>query len=530
MAKSITNTQHYSDIATAIRTKTGRTSQLKPSEMAAEIQSIVTSTPESWSRSADIPDYSQVTLGNSDEVIYLTYDTTIAKLHSNFVSFGISGSATIVEWGTLTNGTFTIAGTATLANNGTYRAWLPTNLGRYVVYRIRPSATAHITRYYLNNSDITIGSQRINTQKQPLIEVYCRLPYVNTLAGYLVSYYTLSYIHYGSISVTNMSNAFAYGYSLENIYFEQLNTQNCTTFAGAFRNCYRLKHIDLDLSVTNKCTNLSVMFYCNRQIQNFPFDFSSWDVSKVTTFADMFNGCVSVHQLNVASWNVIQATSFSSSFANCQSLRIIDISQWYAPKCTTVYSMFASCSSLEYINLSGICQDLITTVRYAVYNCGSLKRVNVSNLVKNKCTDIREVFSSDTNLIEIIGLDTWDTSAAIYMSSCFYNTTCLSEVDISSWNLSSVTTLANAGSVFRYSAELEKLALPSTLNYLGQYFVSNTSEIREYHFLNPTPASLYDATLFPKYVGMKMYVPVGSLNAYKTAWSGYVDYLREEGT
>ena len=40
MAKAVTNTQHYTDIANAIRSRTGKSGALKPSQMAAEIQDI----------------------------------------------------------------------------------------------------------------------------------------------------------------------------------------------------------------------------------------------------------------------------------------------------------------------------------------------------------------------------------------------------------------------------------------------------------------------------------------------------------
>lgn len=529
MAKAITNTQHYQDIAAAIRTKTGRTSTLKPSEMAAEIQSITTATPEAWSRPTELPDMTKINLG-TQEVLYMTYDTTIVNRASNFIGVTVVGTATTIEWGTLNNGTLTVAGSTTLASGGTYRADLPTNLGQYVVYRIKPSGSGHITRYYLNSSNVTIASQRINSYKQPLVEVYCRLPYTNHLGGYLTSVHTVCYSQYGACNPTNMSSSFAYSYAIERIYFEDLNTQNCTTFASAFRNCYRLKHMDFDMVVTNKCTNLSTTFYCLRKIEHFLFDFSSWDTSKVTTFADMFNNCVAVKELNVSSWDVSSATSFSSMFNACEAVEQINISHWYAPKCTTVYYMFGTCQALEEIDISHLGSSLITNARYFAYNCGSLRKINVSNLVTNKCTDLRDAFESDTRIIDIIGLDTWDTSGVTMVGACFYNLNCITELDLSSWNLSNVTTLANTASFLRYATELEKLTLPATLNYMGQYFVSNTSQIREYHFLNPTPATLDSASLFPKYTGMKMYVPVGSLNAYKTAWSGYVDYLVEEGT
>lgn len=528
MAKAITNTQYYYDIADAIRTKTGKEDTFSPSEMANEILGITTGDTEQWVRPAELPDYSKIDISN-DEVLYLTYDTQLVKLASNFIGITIAGTATIIEWGTLNNGVFTVSQSTTLASGGTYRATLPDNIGKYVVYRIKPSGASHITRWYLNNSEPTIASQRITAFKQPLIEVYCRLPYVNYLGAYMASCHTISYTQYGACNPTSMSSAFAYSYAIERIYFEDLDTQNCTTFASAFRNCHRLKYMDFDLTVTNKCTSLQTMFYCLRDIESFPFDFASWDTSKVTSFADMFNGCCSVKNLNVQSWDVSSSTSFQATFASCMSAREIDVSRWVAPRCTTIYSMFNSCHNLEEINLSSLGTNLITTIRYFAYNCGSLLKVDASNLVANKCTDIRDAFGSQVRIVEIIGLDTWDTSSVENAASCFYNMNCISELDLQAWNLSGITKVADTSNFLRYATELEVLTLPSTLNYLGQNFISNSNNIREYHFLNQNPATLYNSTLFPKYTGMKMYVPVGSLNTYKSAWSGYVDYLVEEG-
>ena len=222
MAQSVTNTQHYQDIANAIRVKTGKTDTFRPSEMASEILGITTAT-ESWVRPSGLPDYSQVDISDQ-EVLYMTYDTQCAKRASNFISVVITGSATTVEWGTLSNGVFTAAGSANLASGNTYRATLPTNLGRYVVYRIKPSGSTHISRYYLNTSDTTIASQRISAFRQPLVEVYCRLPYLTNISSYLVSTHTISFTHYGAISPTSMANSFQYGYVLERVYFDALDT------------------------------------------------------------------------------------------------------------------------------------------------------------------------------------------------------------------------------------------------------------------------------------------------------------------
>ena len=528
MAKAVTNTQHYTDIANAIRSRTGKSGALKPSQMAAEIQDI----PDDpkWVRPQELPDYSKITFSSTDEVLYMTYDTQLKNAHSNFVGFVINGTATIIEWGTLNNGTFTVAGTANLGSGGTYRATLPSNLGRYIVYRIRPNGTGHITRYYLASSDVVVNSQRIDSARQPMIEVYCRLPYLNNLSGYLTSQYSVSFTHYGAISPTSMYNAFAYSYYLEHIFFESLNTANCVSFAGAFRNCYHLIHMDFDLTVTNKCTTMATMFYCVRNLRYLPFDLSTWDVSKVTSFADTFNSCMSMRYLDVNGWDVSSAVQFSSMFSSCYVLSGLDVSQWEAPKCNTVYAMFYCCQCLDEIDISNLNTTLITNARYLFYNSTSLKKVKVNNLITNKCTDMREIFQNDTALIEIEGLDTWDTSGATMISSCFYNINNMSEIDISSWNLSGVTAIANAATIFRYCQNTEVIRLPSTLKYLGSYCFGGMSVVREYHFTSTTPATLTDNNSITKYAATKIYVPVGSLNAYKTAWPAFADNIFEEGT
>lgn len=529
MAKAITNTQYYYDIADAIRTKTGKEDTFSPSEMANEILGITTGDTEQWVRPAELPDYSKIDI-SSDEVLYLTYDTQFVKLASNFISITVVGTATIIEWGTLNNGVFTVSQSTTLASGGTYRATLPDNIGKYVVYRIKPSGASHITRYYLNTSDTTIANQRINAVKQPLIEVYCRLPYINNLGGPLTATNTVSFTHYGAISPTSMAQAFSNSYAIEHIFFESLNTELCTQFVSAFNNCYKIKYYDFDIKVTNKCTSLGSMFYCNRLTKVFPFDLQAWDVSHVTSLQSTFAGCVSLVSLDVDSWDVSAVTTLASTFNACNSLKHLNVQSWNAPLCTNVSTMFNSCQNLDEIDISNLGSDLITTAYIAFQNCYNLKYINVTNLIKDKCKDLRSTFAGCTRLIEIIGLDTWDTSAVTQAASCFYNIASISELDLSQLDLSDITTLANTASFMRYCTELEILTLPQTLHYFGQYFVSDTKQIREYHFLSSTPPSLYSATLFPKYAGMKMYVPVGSLDAYKQAWPGYVDYLVEEGT
>ena len=93
----------------------------------------------------------------------------------------------------------------------------------------------------------------------------------------------------------------------------------------------------------------------------------------------------------------------------------------------------------------------------------------------------------------------------------------------------SVTSIG--ASAFRYCYSLSSVAIPDSVTSIGASAFGYCYGIKEYHFKPLTPPTLSATSAFsgiPK--DCVIYVPVGSLEAYKTAtnWSNYASHMQEE--
>lgn len=77
-------------------------------------------------------------------------------------------------------------------------------------------------------------------------------------------------------------------------------------------------------------------------------------------------------------------------------------------------------------------------------------------------TSMANMFQNCYSLKEINGLDTWNTSAVTSMASMFYNCYSLKELDISSWDMSAVTTITDMFRQLSYSSGITSLKLNQT--------------------------------------------------------------------
>ena len=204
----------------------------------------------------------------------------------------------------------------------------------------------------------------------------------------------------------------------------------------------------------------------------------------------------------------------SYAFYNCHSLASVTI-----PDGVTIIRDYAfyNCYSLASVTIP----DSVTSIGgYIFYNCYSLASVTIPDGV----TIIRDY--AFYNCYSLASVTIPDSVTSIEYSVFRY---CYSLASVTIPD--SVTSLL--GTVFRDCYSLVSVTIPDSVTSIGGYIFYDCFGVKEYHLLPTTPPSLANANAFNGIPSdCIIYVPVGSLEAYRTAtnWSTYADQIREEGT
>ena len=83
------------------------------------------------------------------------------------------------------------------------------------------------------------------------------------------------------------------------------------------------------------------------------------------------------------------------------------------------------------------------------------------------------------------------------------------------------------GYAFQKCSALKEITIPAAVELIQEYAFSG-SGLETIHSLGTTPARLEEASLSSGHL-QKIYVPAGSVEAYKTAWPDYAEYIVSEG-
>lgn len=181
-------------------------------------------------------------------------------------------------------------------------------------------------------------------------------------------------------------------------------------------------------------------------------------------------------------------------------------------------SSFYRCTSLEYVLGNKIEYIGISSFQ----DCNLLKEVtlfNVRNIGKNAFFHA----SSLSIKVDMPELEDYiDTNTFAYSGI----TEIKSLGKITSIKDGQNSTYGDYGTFFECT-ELTKVNLPSTLNYIGNYCFSGCNKLDTIICNSITPPTLGPYSFFNTPVDLKIYVPDGSVESYKTAtnWNTYADRI-----
>ena len=523
MIDYLTNDTELTSIADTIRSINLETEQLKyPEEFIKGIKQIpmmpstvfkntVASGP--WVRPNDWPNLDNLTVGQDEQVIYLTYD---ARKTPGYGWIGLyfqlaSDGNIVLTRGHIENNEFVGEQDYVYPTSSWYtyiRRNLDTTYGDVQLYKV--TATKNITYFAFTANGTDNNTNQYNTL-QPCVERKGRLDYstiVNNGPDYAFSskkHTTIwlekdALIMASKFKLTNLAYAWSDAVNLHEINFDEWDTSmweitnmrnmfyNCQnllevdttnwhtenwkinqSFTSVFYNCYSLKRIigieDWDTSQWTIPNMESTWYYCS-SLES--LDLNGWDTSKWTVeyFTSVWAGCFNLKELKISDWDVSnwRGGTITSCWNCCYKLTELDIANWDVSKWAirSLASTWSYCTSLVKLDLSkwDTSNWVVTSLSTAWGYCRSLRELKI---------------------------DTWDTSNWAVTTLYYAWTYChsLKELKLNNWDTSNwaVTTLEHAWS-YTYSLETLEIEDWDTSNWAVTAFNSVWYNAQSIHVLD----------------------------------------------
>ncbi|MCX6757698.1 MAG: BspA family leucine-rich repeat surface protein [Candidatus Nomurabacteria bacterium] len=195
-------------------------------------------------------------------------------------------------------------------------------------------------------------------------------------------------------NVTDMSNLFEWATSF-NGDISAWDISNVTNMDHMFSNATNFNNNGQLLDWGTKIANVTNMRYMFHNTDAFNIDIRDWNTLNVITMHDMFSGTAIFNQ-DISSWVTSNVTDMSSMFSNSLAFNQ-DVSSWDVSKVTTMESMFNTASAfnnggqvLDWINTS-----LVTNMSYMFSNATSFNQ-DISSWDVSNVTTMEDMFLNIT--------------------------------------------------------------------------------------------------------------------------------------
>ena len=480
MAKIFIEESTLSAIGNSIRAKTGKTNMIAPLNMATEIASIQAGSGSGPSSPV-----------SANDVTFYDYDGTIIASYSLEEAQGL----TALPYGLIHDGltfqgwNYTLEKVKAFTRPMNVGAIYTTNDGKTRLYihiadKARSTVPLYISQTVANGVTIDWGDESAT----------------ETLAG---------------TGTVNMSHAYG---AVGDFTISLTVNDGCTLGFGHGLSSYSIMG----------ATDTSGRVYCN-MLQKVEIG------SGVTSIeSNAFSGCYSLSSITIPDG----VTSIGDyAFSNCRSLSSITIPDGVT---SIGANAFLYCTSLPSITIP----DGVTSIESNAFNsCYSLPSITIPDGV----TSIGDyAFSGCYSLSSITIPDGLTSIGASAFSSC----SSLSSITIPDGltsigsrafqqciSLSSITIPDGVTSIesnaFNSCYSLSSITIPDGVTSIGASAFSSCYGVAEYHLKPTTPPTLSNPNAFKNIPSdCIIYVPQGSLEAYKTAtnWATYASYMQEETT
>lgn len=219
---------------------------------------------------------------------------------------------------------------------------------------------------------------------------------------------------------------------------------------NGFENATSINLKNLD---TSRDTNMNKMFsYCKGLTK---LDVSGLDTSQVTDMDSMFVVCINLTNIPVSNFNTSKVKDMHSMFDSCFKLQSLDLSMFDTSNVTDFGYMFSGDKVMSTLHLTdNFVTEKAKDISGIFNDCEKLSNINVSNWNVSNVTSTEKAFANNF-LLKSLDLSNWDMSNCENSQMMFYSDTALTSIgNTSNWNVSKITT---THSMFEGCSKLQSL-------------------------------------------------------------------------
>ena len=219
---------------------------------------------------------------------------------------------------------------------------------------------------------------------------------------------------------------------------------------NGFENATSINLKNLD---TSRDTNMNKMFsYCKGLTK---LDVSGLDTSQVTDMDAMFAVCSNLTNISVSNFNTSKVKDMHSMFDSCFKLQSLDLSMFDTSNVTDFGYMFSGDKVMSTLHLTdNFVTEKAKDISGIFNDCEKLSNINVSNWNVSNVTSTEKAFANNF-LLKSLDLSNWDMSNCENSQMMFYSDTALTSIgNTSNWNVSKITT---THSMFEGCSKLQSL-------------------------------------------------------------------------
>lgn len=345
MARINNLTNFLTDIATAIKSKTGRNTNITPSNFDTEILSIAsdlgsknisissngTSTYQASNDNLD--GYSSVAIttnvqptlqsktispttssqtisadNNYDGLSQVTINAVTNLIDSNITAGNIKKDVSILGvTGTYDNSSD--LGTKTITSNGTYNA-SSDNVDGYSSVTVNVPSSGSLPT--ITDARYLFACDRVNLYDE-LLAMCSGITSTSYMFYDSGNVANLDLSKLNRFNITDMSYMFAYA-GFRSLDFSNLDTSNVTNMVNIFANS-RFQNIDLrGVDMSNVTTLESMCYWCSSLKT---LNLSGCNTSNVTRIYHMLYYCRNLEELDISNFDFTNVTYYSGAFTNC---------------------------------------------------------------------------------------------------------------------------------------------------------------------------------------------------------------------